>query len=100
MRVIVAGQFERIGLVARGYQRECGIGLQRSPQIAQFAVHPRRECRLGQPRPDGSRNIGRRSPARNFAHGAIGKGDLEHIGHARVYARAGGRGQDAGKTRA
>ena len=59
MREIVADQLERILLVARRHQRERGIALERPVEVAQFAIDPRRQRRLGQARPDRRRDIGR-----------------------------------------
>ena len=47
MRKIMAGELQRIRLVAAGHQRQLGIGLNRAHDVAQFAIHPRRNRRLG-----------------------------------------------------
>ena len=59
--IIVADQLERVGLVARGDQRELGIALERPVEVAHLAVDPRRQRRLGQARPDRRRDVGRAS---------------------------------------
>jgi hypothetical protein len=81
MREIVADQLESVFLVARGDQSEIRISFERPVQIAQFAVDPRRQRRLGQPRPDRRGDIGRSRALSNFADRTIGKGDLEHLRH-------------------
>src|SRR3546814_13713431 len=48
MGIIVPRQFERIGLVARGDEREAGIAIEGASQVAQFAVHARGNGRLGE----------------------------------------------------
>ncbi len=68
MRVIVADQFERIRFVAGGDQRELGIAFEGPTEVAQFAVHPRSQRRLGKPGADRRRDIGRGAAARHFAH--------------------------------
>ena len=47
MRKIVAGELQRIGLITGRHQRELRIGLNRSHDVAQFAIHTRRNRRLG-----------------------------------------------------
>ena len=49
---VVAEQLERVGLVARGDQREARIAVERAVEVAQFAVDPRRERGLGKARAD------------------------------------------------
>ena len=43
----LAGEFERIRLVARRHKRQLGIAVKGAAQVAQLAVHPRRQRRLG-----------------------------------------------------
>ncbi len=85
MRVVVARQFERIGLVAAGDQRQRCIAFERTVQIAQFApgamIDTRGECGLGQSRPDRRGDIRRGGARRHFAHRAIRKADLEKLRH-------------------
>jgi hypothetical protein len=56
------------------------ILLQRARDVTQFAIDPRGDGGLGQARPDRCRNIRRGSAGRDFTHGTIGQGDLEHDG--------------------
>ena len=51
-------------------------------EIADLAVHPRGERRLGEARPDGRGDVGRGRALRHLPHGAVGKRDSEHLGHA------------------
>ena len=81
VREVVAEQLERVLLVARGDQREARIALERAVEVAQFAIDPRRQRRLGQPRPDRRGDIARGRALGHFADRTIGKGDLEHLGH-------------------
>ena len=50
MRKVMPGQLERIGLVLRGDQRQLRIAVQRPHDVAQFAIDPRGERRLGKAR--------------------------------------------------
>ena len=50
MREIVAREFERVLLVAARHQGEAGIGLQRPADVAQLAIDPRSDRRLGEAR--------------------------------------------------
>ena len=59
MRIVVARELERVGLVARGDQRELGVAVERPVEVAQLAVDPRRERRLGEARPDRRGDVGR-----------------------------------------
>ncbi len=51
MREIVAREFERVGLVLGGHQGEGGVALERPHDVAQLAIDPRGDRRLGQPGP-------------------------------------------------
>ena len=82
--IVMARQFERIGFVARGDQREACIALERPGEIAQFPVDPRGERGLGEAGADRGGDIGGRRPARHFAHRAIGQADLEQFGHRSI----------------
>ena len=79
--IIVPDQLERVGLVARGDQRELGIALERPGEVAHLAVDPRRQRRLGEARPDRRRDVGRRGPALDLADRSVGQLDREHVGH-------------------
>jgi hypothetical protein len=81
MRIVMAKQLERVLFVARRHQRQGGIPLERPVEVAQFAINPRRQRRLRQPRPDCGGDIPRGRPLGHFANRAIEKGDLEHLGH-------------------
>ena len=81
MREVVADQLQRVLLVLRGDQRQVRIALERAVEVAQFAVDPRRQRRLGQARPDRRRDIRRGRALGHFAHRTVGKLDLEHLGH-------------------
>jgi hypothetical protein len=78
---VVPHQLERVLFVARSDQREVRVALERSHDVAHLAVDLGRQRRLGEPRPDRRRDVRRRRPFRHFPDGAIGKGDLEHLGH-------------------
>jgi hypothetical protein len=77
----VAREFERVGLVARGDQREACVALERTSEIAQLAVDPRRERRLGQARADRRRDIRRGGAARHLADRSVGQADLQKLRH-------------------
>ena len=47
MRVIVAYEFERVILVARGDQRQLGIAIERAAKVAHLAIHARGQRGLG-----------------------------------------------------
>ena len=81
VRKIVPGKLQRVLLVLRRHQRERYVLVERARQIAQLAVHSRRDRRLGQPRPDRRRHIRRASAVRHLAHGTVGQGDAEMGGH-------------------
>jgi len=81
MGKVVPRQFQRIGLVLRRHQRQLRVGLQRPHDVAQFAIDARGNGSLGQARPDRRRNVRRGSAGRDFTHGTIGQGYLEHGGH-------------------
>ena len=83
VRVIVPDQLERVGLVARRDQSELAVLLERPGKVAHLAVDPRRERRLGQPRPDRRGDVRRRRPAHDLADRSIGQLDREHFGHWR-----------------
>ena len=51
VREVVAGELQRVGLVLRRHQRELGVALERPRQVAQLAVDPRGDRRLGEPGP-------------------------------------------------
>ena len=72
MRIIVARQLERVGLIARGDQRERRIALERPVEIAQLAIDARGQRRLGEPRPDRRGDIGGRGARRHLAHRTVG----------------------------
>ena len=89
VRAIVADQFERLGLVARGDQLEPGIALERAGDVAHLAVDARGERGLGQARADRRGDIGRGRAFRHFPDRTVGKRNLEHLAHraAAVAAR-------------
>ena len=62
-------------------EREARIALERAHDVAHLAVDPRRQRGFGQPRPDRRGNIGGGRALGHFAHGTVGKLDLEHLGH-------------------
>ena len=72
VREIVARQFQCIGLVLRGDERQLGIAFERAVDIAQFAIDARGDRRLGKARPDRCRDVRRGSPGRNLSDGAVG----------------------------
>ena len=75
MCVIVAHQFERFGLVARGDQRQFGIAFEWTIEVANLAVHARSQSSLGQPWADRGGNIRRGRSDRHFALRSIGQAD-------------------------
>ena len=81
MGEIVAGELERVGLVARRDQGQLGIAVERPGEVAQLAIDPRRERRLGEARPDRRRHVRRRRPALDRADRSIGQLDRKHLGH-------------------
>jgi len=81
MRIVVAHEFECIGLVAARDQREVGVGLQRTHDVAQFAVDLCGERGLREAGADVRRDLRRSSAARDFSGRAVGKGDADHLGH-------------------
>ena len=81
MRIVVANEFERIGLVAARDQRKVGVFLQRPHDVAQFAVDLGGKCRLGEAGADVCRDLRRSSAACDFSGRAVGKGDADHLGH-------------------
>ena len=83
VRIIVANEFERIGLIARSDKRERGIAFERAGDVEEFAVHTRADCGLGEARANRSGNVCRSGAGRNLSHGTIRQGDLEHFGHGR-----------------
>jgi hypothetical protein len=82
MGEVVPDQLEGVLFVPRRYQGKISIAFERAVDVAKLAIDPRRQRRLGLARPDRRRDIRRRRPLGHFAHGAIGKLDLEHFGHA------------------
>ena len=98
MRIVMPRQFERIRLVPRRDQRECCITLQRPHDVAHLAVHARSNRRLGKPRTNARGNIGRRGARGHVAHGTIGQGNFEHIGHGPPMPRRCPKGQPNGTT--
>ena len=72
----MADELERVFLVLGRDERERGVAFERTVDVAQLAVDARRERGLGEARPDRRRHVRRSGAGRNFAHGAIGKGDL------------------------
>ena len=81
MRKVMACELKRVCLVAGGDQREVGVRFQRAHDIAHFAVDARGDRSLCKARTDGSRNVRRGSPPRDFTKRTIGKGDADHLGH-------------------
>ena len=81
-------QLERVGFVTRGDQRQLGIALERAGKVANLAIDPRGERRLRKAGPDRRGDVGRRGAGLDFAHGAVGKGDLEVLGHDRAACNA------------
>ena len=81
MRKVMACELKRVCLIAGGDQRELRIGVQRTHDIAHFAVDARGDRRLGKTGPDCGGNVCGGSPARDFTGRAIGKGDADHIRH-------------------
>ena len=86
VREIVAGQFERIRLVTRRHQRQRGVVRQRAGKIAQLAVHPRRDRRLGKPRADRGGDVRRRGAMSDLSHRTVGQCDREHFHRRHSYA--------------
>jgi hypothetical protein len=81
MREIVAGELQRVGFVARGYQGKLGILLEGAHDVAHFPVDARRQRRLGKARPDRRRYVRRRRARFDFADRSIGQLDRKHLGH-------------------
>ena len=81
MGEIVAGKIERVGLIARGHQRQRAIAREGAGQIHQLPIDSRGNRRLGEAGADRGGNISRGGPRRHLAHGTIGQGDLDHIRH-------------------
>jgi hypothetical protein len=52
MRIIVPDELQRVRLVRARDQGELGILLERPRKVPHLAVDPRRQRRLGKPRPD------------------------------------------------
>ena len=83
MGVVMAHQFERIALVARGDQCQLSIAVERTRHIAHFAVHTRCQRGFGQARTNRRGHVSRGRPRRHFAHRAIRQVDFEQFGHSR-----------------
>ena len=83
--IVVPGEFERLGLVARGHQRQRRVARKRPRQVHQLApmavIDPRRQRRLGEAGADRGGDIGGGRPRWHLAHGTIGQADLEQFGH-------------------
>ncbi len=75
MGIIVPGEIERLGLIARGNQRQRGIAGEWPRQIDQLAIDPRRQRRLGEAGADGESDIGGSRPGGHLAGGTVGQGD-------------------------
>ena len=58
MREIVARQFQRLGLVARGNQGKLRVAGKGAGKVHQFTIHPRGKRRLGKAGADRGRHIG------------------------------------------
>ena len=83
MGEVVPRQIERIRLVARRNQREAGVLRERPFEIDQLPIDPRRQRRLEQAGPDIGGDLPRGGPGLHVAHRAVGKRDVEKIGHER-----------------
>ncbi len=81
MRIVVACEFERVGLVAAGDQREVGIAFERTHDVAKLAIDARRDRGLGEAGTDRRRDVGRGRTRGHFTHRAIGKADFQHLTH-------------------
>ena len=79
MGEIVPRQLQRIRLVARRDQSQFAVALERPADIAQLAIHARRDRCLGEARPDRRRDIGRRRARRDFADRSVGQSDRKHV---------------------
>ena len=77
--IVVPRQFQRIGLVARGDQRERAIAGERPAEIDQLSIDAGGERRLGEAGADRRGDVSRSRSRRHFAHGTVGKADLEHV---------------------
>ena len=81
--IIVAREFERVGLIAGCHQREVGIAFERAGEVAQFPVNARGNRRLGKAGANRGGNVRRGRSGGHFAHRSIGQADLEQFGHCR-----------------
>ena len=81
MRKVMARQFQRIGLITVGHQSKLRISLNRTHDIAQFAIHPRRNRGFRKAGANRGGNIRWGGTTCNFTGRAIGKGDTDHLGH-------------------
>ena len=81
MGIVVARQFERIGLVPRSDQRQLRITLERAGQVAQLTIHTRGQRCLGKAGADRRGDIRRGRSRGHFAHRSIGEADLEKFRH-------------------
>jgi len=81
MRIIVPHELERVGFVARSDQRQGGIPFERPHDIAHLAIDPRGERGFGEARTDRRGHIRRGRSLGHLPHRAVGKRNLEHLGH-------------------
>jgi hypothetical protein len=81
VREVVPRELERLGLVARGDQRELGIAVERPVEVAHLAVDPRRQRGLGQARADRRGDVGRGRAGGHLAHRSVGQADLQQLAH-------------------
>ena len=88
MRKVMPRELKRIGLVTRCHQRQVRVTIERTHDIAQLAVNPRRNRRLGKTGSDGCRDVRRGGSPRDFSGRAIGKGDADHLGHGETLLSA------------
>ena len=81
--IVMPGEFQRIGLVPRGDQRQLGIAIEGAGEIAQFAVNTRGQRGFRKAGADRGGNVCRGRSRRHFAHRSVGQADLEQFGHRR-----------------
>jgi hypothetical protein len=77
--IIVPHQFQGVGLVPRGDQRQLRITFERAGDVEQLSIHARADGGLGEAGADRGGDIGRRGARRHFTQRAIGQGDLEQV---------------------
>jgi len=92
MGEIVPRQLERVRLVAHRDQGELAIFLERAADIAQLAIDPRRQRRLGEAGPDRRRHVRRARPPLDLADRSVGQHNRKHFGH-RAWGSSGRRTQ-------